>query len=90
MQVIRENREKKSITLAKSPFFNYVGQICTMIIDHLPSPGWHHWRRNSFIMMRENLHTVDIFSTIYLPRYVNVVEERPPNMGKKIITFHIY
>ena len=32
--------------------------------------------------IRKNLHTVDIFSTTYLPHLVNVVKERP-QMGKK-------
>ena len=44
--------------------------------DHLPTPGRHLWR-NSFSVIRENLHAVDIFRTTYLPRFVNVVCEWP-------------
>ena len=47
------------------------------IMDHLPTPGWHWWR-NSFYVIRENLHTVAISSTTNLPRLVNIVKERPP------------
>ena len=47
------------------------------IIDHLPTPGWQWWR-NSFSFIWENLHTVDISSTTYLPCLVNVIKERPP------------
>ena len=31
--------------------------------------------------IRGNLHNVDIFSTTYLPRLVNVVKERPLGLG---------
>ena len=55
--------------------------------DHLPTPGWHLWR-NSFAFIRESLHTVDIFSTKYLPRLVYVVCECPLvcylNLWKKL------
>ena len=56
-------------------FFNYVDQILPNI-DHLPTHGWH-WRRNSFTIIWENLHTNNISSTTYLPCLVNVVKERP-------------
>ena len=59
----------------RGSFRNYVDQNLPRI-DHLLTPGWH-WRRNSFIVM-QNLHTIEISSTTYLPRLVNVVCERPP------------
>ena len=37
---------------------------------------WHYWG-NSFTIIRDNLHIVDIYST-YLPLFVNVVCKRPP------------
>ena len=46
--------------------------LTTYLVD---THGWH-LRRNSFTVLRENLHTVNISSTIYL--LVNVVCERPP------------
>ena len=54
----------------RGSFTNYVDQNLPSI-DHLLTPGWH-WRRNSFII-RQNLHTIDISSTTYQPRLVNVV-----------------
>ena len=44
---------------------------------YLPG-GWHLWL-NSFTVTGENLHTVDISSTPYLPLLVNVVCESPLN-----------
>ena len=32
----------------------------------------------------DNWHTVDIFCTTYLPRLVNVVKERPPNLNRPL------
>ena len=64
----------------KGSFFNYVDQILP-VIDHLPTSGWHWWS-NSFNVIRENLHTIDISSTTYLPRLVNVVKERPTKESK--------
>ena len=45
----------------RGAFFNYVDKIL-VFFDHLPTPGWHLWR-NSFIVIKKNLHTVDISST---------------------------
>ena len=44
--------------------------------DHLLTLGWH-LQRNSFTVISENLHTVDISCTTYLPYLVNIVYERP-------------
>ena len=63
------------IKRAKGAFTNYVNKILP-IIDHLPTPCWHLWR-NSFTVIRKNLHTVDISRTTYLPRLVNVVCKHP-------------
>ena len=60
-------------TQYKGPFFNYVDQIWP-IIDHLPTL---HRGSNSFTFFAKNLQTVDISSTTYLPRLVDVVKERP-------------
>ena len=46
------------------------------IFDQLSTPCWHLWW-NSFTAIKENLHTVDVSSTTYLPRLVNVVCECP-------------
>ena len=62
-------------TTTLGAFFNYVDKILAFF-DHLPTPGWHLWR-NPFTVIRENLYTVDISSTTYLPRLVKVVCERP-------------
>ena len=59
-------------TLSKVSFFNYVYYILP-IIDHLPTPSWHL----SFNVIRENLHTINISSTTYLPCLVNIVKEWP-------------
>ena len=59
----------------KGSFFNYVWQTLH-IIDHSPTPSWY-WGINFFIVIRKNLHYVDISSITYLPLLVNVVKERP-------------
>ena len=57
------------------PFFNYFDQNCAHYWSNT-TPGWHWWR-NSFTVIRENLHTVDISNTP-TSRRVNIVKERPP------------
>ena len=47
----------------------------TTYLVYLPVVDICLWR-NFFILKRENLHTVDISRTTYLPRLVNVVCER--------------
>ena len=56
-------------------FTNYVDNILP-IIDHIPEPFWH-LRRNVFTEIMENLQSVEISSTIYLPSLFNIVYERP-------------
>jgi hypothetical protein len=63
------------LLLNKGPFFNYVDQILPDI-DYLFSPGLT--LAKEFVhCLRENLHTIDIFSTTYLPRLVNTIKEGP-------------
>ena len=50
--------------LHKESFFNCVDQILP-IIDHLPTPGQHWWRK-SLTVIGKNLNTVDISSKYYL------------------------
>ena len=73
---LKRSKIKVTNPSAKGAFTNYVDQILS-IFDHLPTPGWYLWR-NFFTVIGENLHTVDISSTTYLPRLVNVVCECPP------------
>ena len=63
----------------KGSFFNYFYQILS-ILYWPPTPCWHLWQ-NFFTVIRENLHIVHIFSTSYLPRFVNVVIERSPKLS---------
>ena len=50
-------------------------KICPLLTTYLPSVDIGEVIPFDFI--RENLHTVDISSTTYLPRLVNVVKEQP-------------
>ena len=54
----------------KGAFTNYVDNILPTI-DHLPL------RQSFFTGIGKNWHTINIYSTPYLPRLVNVVCERP-------------
>jgi hypothetical protein len=47
------------------------------IIDNLPRVDNCEIRIHLLQVIRENMHTVEIYSTTYLPRLVNVVCERP-------------
>ena len=60
----------------KGAFLNYVDKILP-IIDHLPVTFEREFLHVLLIVIRENLHTVDISRTTYLPRLVNVVCECP-------------
>ena len=67
------------LLLNKRPFFNYVDQILP-IIDYLSSPQLTLVKEFLYCL-RGNLHTIDIFSTTYLPRLVNIVKEGPLNVN---------
>ena len=71
----------------RGAFLTYVYKILPFF-DHLPTLGLRLWM-NFFTVIRENLHTADIFSTTYPPRLVNVVCERPLTAGNIRISFHM-
>ena len=73
----------------KGAFFTYAENILAFI-DHLPTLGWH-LSRKLLTNIRENLHTVDIFSITYLPRLVDIVCERPKiTIFKNILLKHSF
>ena len=51
-------------------------RFCPFLTTYLSTPCWHLWM-NCFIVIGENLHTVDISSTTYKPCFVNVFWDRP-------------
>ena len=58
--------------------FNYVDKILAFLTTYLPQVDICE-------EIRQNLHTVDIFSTTYLPRRVNVVCELPLALHSKLL-----